>query len=531
MKLPYSLLLILILSGFAFGQQRTYFDEKWKLTDKANAKFYRISEKKDTLYIIKDYYSNGVLQFEGASKTEKEPFFLEGNVKYYGSEGQVVTNANMVHNKRHGQYEEFYESGAPKVSGNFIDGKASGVYTEYYPTGQIGNTANFKMGKNDGIHTKYTFNGDVEYKLNYSDGVLNGPYESYEYGKLETKGTAKNGIQEGQCFTYHQDGSLRFTYTVKNGYLDGIFTETGKDGKPLTEAEFKDGKALRYKSKRANTINDSYFSNEMTLKNGVEHWKLLRDGKLVMEFFYTQGRKSGIWKLYWVDGKELMTTKDYTKANCEQEDYLQKVSGKFSPYVRLSERFLFNIPDDERKKSATADCTEAIVKNLTDTQNYNPMRVYIKTQGEAVERADVRSSRYTEPAATAAFNSKNNCDNGYKNDPAVTVCSRTFGKVAYKVFASEDVQKLKALQENEKPNENEIYFFYQKFEERGYAANESLGKRYMGFALPKGITEGLKIGAIKNLDIVYVLEHKFFNVDDFLGTSAYDALEGLIKNK
>src|SRR6218665_1644788 len=527
MKAYYSFLFSLIVAGFSFGQQRTYFDEKWKPTDKSNAKYYRISEKKDTLYVIKDYYSNDVLQFEGNSTTEKEPFFLEGNVKYYGSDGQLVTNATMLHNKRHGLYEEFYESGAPKVSGHFIDGKASGVYTEYYPTGQIGNTANFKMGKTNGTHTKYTFNGEVEYRLNYIDGVLNGPYESYEYGKLETKGTTKNGIQEGKCYTYNQDGSQRFSYSVKNGHLDGMFTETSPDGKLLTEAEFKDGKALRYKSKRANTINDSYFSNEMTLKNGVEHWKLLRDGKLVMEFFYTNGRKSGIWKLYWVDGKELLTTKDYTKANCEQEDYLQKVSDKFSPYVRLSERFLFNIPDDERKSSDATDCTEAIVKNLTETRNYNPYRIYIKKEGTLDEIEDVKPKKYTEPAQTAAFYSKNNCDNGYKNDKAVTVCTRTFGLVTYKVFASEEVQKLKALQENEKPGENEIYFFYQKFEERDYAEHESLGKRYMGFVLPKGIQEGLKIGAIKNLDIVYVLEHKFFNVDDFLGTSAYDELEEL----
>lgn len=531
MKLHYTVLLSLIISGFASGQQRTYFDEKWKPTDKANAHYYRLSEKKDTLYVIKDYYINGVLQFEGASKTEKEPFFLEGNVKYYGSDGQVVTNANMVHNKRHGLYEEFYGTGAPKVSGNFIDGKASGVYTEYYPTGQIGNTANFTNGKTNGTHTKYTFNGDVEYRLNYIDGVLNGPYESYEYGRLETKGTTKNGIQDGKCFTYYEDGSVRFTYTVTNGYLDGIFTEADKEGKLLTDAEFKNGVPIRYKSKRGNTINNAYFSNEMTLKNGVEHWKLLRDGELVMEFFYTQGRKSGIWKLYWVDGKELITTKDYTKADCEKEDYLQKVSGKFSPYVRLSNRFQFTYDDENEKRGTDKNCTEAIVKNLTETKNYNPFRIYTKQKGTIAEIEDVKPKKYTEPAATAAFYSKNNCDNGYKNDKAVTVCTRTFGKVTYKVFTSEDVSKLQKLQQEEKPNENEIYFFYQKFEEREYATHERLGKRYMGFTLPKGIREGLKIGAIKNLDIVYVLEHKFFNVDDFLGTSAYDVLEELMKKE
>ena len=60
------LILFLSLTLQTFGQDTTYFDSKWKVTNADNATFYRIDKKTDSGFERTDYFaSNDQVQMHG----------------------------------------------------------------------------------------------------------------------------------------------------------------------------------------------------------------------------------------------------------------------------------------------------------------------------------------------------------------------------------------------------------------------------------------------------------------------------------
>jgi hypothetical protein len=113
-KKIYFILLILFLHRInASAQNDTlYFDQSWKNTSKELAAYYRIKPLKiktrealsykikdiDSVYSIKDYYSNNnKLQFEGFS-TDPEGEYLVGKSKWY-DENSIVVDSRDFNNK------------------------------------------------------------------------------------------------------------------------------------------------------------------------------------------------------------------------------------------------------------------------------------------------------------------------------------------------------------------------------------------------------------------------------------------------
>ncbi len=56
---------------------------------------------------------------------------LWGEATYYYPSGLVEIKCEHGNGRKHGKYEEFYESGAPKSAGRFAYGKRDGVWSEW----------------------------------------------------------------------------------------------------------------------------------------------------------------------------------------------------------------------------------------------------------------------------------------------------------------------------------------------------------------------------------------------------------------
>lgn len=78
-----STLIIALISAYSvtFAQERIYFDENWEATTKDHMVYYRETSKQGNLILLKDYYKNGTLQFEGlASDVTPNHEVYEGKV-------------------------------------------------------------------------------------------------------------------------------------------------------------------------------------------------------------------------------------------------------------------------------------------------------------------------------------------------------------------------------------------------------------------------------------------------------------------
>jgi hypothetical protein len=103
--------LIFFLSINAFAQQDTiFFNYKWLKTTRDSALYFRISEKTDAQYFVKDFYMNGNLQMEGI---------------YSSLEPEI----------RNGYFIWYYESGQKYAEGKYLHGKRDGIWTFWYPDG------------------------------------------------------------------------------------------------------------------------------------------------------------------------------------------------------------------------------------------------------------------------------------------------------------------------------------------------------------------------------------------------------------
>ena len=484
---------------------------------------------KISAFSIKDYYKSGELQFEGISTTNSEPLNLEGSAIWYYGNGNISQKAAYINNVNNDSLIEYYDDGAIKSYSFYKDGKLENSQVQYYPDGSIAAKAGYINGELNGQILKYSAPGELGYKAEYENGVLNGEYEYYYSGnRLYIKGTAVNGYNEGICYDYFKDGKVQKVYTINNKKLNGPFVEYAAGQDTVCFGVFENGIPLSYRSKSRGTTNESTFSKEMTFVDGVEEWKTFRDGKLIIESFYKNGKYFGKWKVYTYDGSKLYQINDFSSNEECGEVYKQPYKEEFDPYLFLSRRFGYSkiLMDDE--------CASMDIEYFGISREEHPI-YHLKPREEAgnaapksvKDRNIIRN--YIDPSSTEAFKTKNNCT-VHDEFKEVFVCTKMVNNLTYKVFLSTNQQTLAKLKESEIPADAEIYFYFQQFENRDYDFNkEKRSDRTLAFSMSKSSKEGFKSERLDYLEVIEVLEHEFWNVSDFSGLSALAAFEKEMK--
>jgi TonB family protein len=117
------LLLTLILSVrgiYCFAQNDTiYFDKDWKICNKENANYYRLSEKKGEAYIVTDYYMSNKPQM-------------------------VAVCSSIVPEIKNGKCTRYYENGLKDCEGMYTNNKETGTWTWWDEDGMDSTIAEYR---------------------------------------------------------------------------------------------------------------------------------------------------------------------------------------------------------------------------------------------------------------------------------------------------------------------------------------------------------------------------------------------------
>ncbi|MEM6267845.1 MAG: hypothetical protein AAF998_00340 [Bacteroidota bacterium] len=302
MRFIYTLIACLVLSSTAFAQGKVKVIEKKFENGKPEIVKYFIGQKKDEYLsqrevynidgklIREEEYANGKLhgkvkEFKAFDETPVLELNyiggeLEGEQKYYFSDGRVKRLLNYRGGRMEGRQIEFWfkkSDDTLKIESNYSGGVLHGIQRQWNKDGNLKYNLHFVAGKPDGIQRYEKEGSQVEerWKMGRYDDVIEAwtaaqPRHSrlFEYAPA---GDSMN-IQLGRSFKkeihYFESGSIQ---AVTEGTENPVTTEFHPNGKERAKG---DG----------------------TLKKPAGKWRYFHlDGTKAMDGEYIEGKKHGLW--------------------------------------------------------------------------------------------------------------------------------------------------------------------------------------------------------------------------------------------
>jgi antitoxin component YwqK of YwqJK toxin-antitoxin module len=193
----------------------------------------------------------------------------------------------------------YYESGQLSSEGILEEGKPNGYWITYYPNGlrkSEGNRLNFLL---EGKWKFYDEKGNIENVITYEEGRKNGVYQYFNDSCiLILEEQYKNDLKEGLQTEYWADTlggeKIKSTIPFESNRENGIAYEYAKDGRIITITNYSKGF-----SKSVEKINRK---DKQGRKQGI--WKTFyKNGKLKVEERYKNDLLNGYRKEYNVNGK------------------------------------------------------------------------------------------------------------------------------------------------------------------------------------------------------------------------------------
>ncbi|MFC6267227.1 toxin-antitoxin system YwqK family antitoxin [Frigoriflavimonas asaccharolytica] len=143
--LIFSLILFQVVSS---QNNAIYFDKDWKKTSKANAAFYRPIPMKEVgeLVLIRDFYMNGTLQFEGYTFKNNEEKYV-GDISYYDENGNNSSFRQYINKTKNSTLEYYHANGKIRKTVHYKDGLKDGETAVYDNNGEVLMKGIYKNGK------------------------------------------------------------------------------------------------------------------------------------------------------------------------------------------------------------------------------------------------------------------------------------------------------------------------------------------------------------------------------------------------
>ena len=157
--------------------------------------------------------------------------------------------------------------------------------------------AGFKDGFYDGTYQEYEYN-KLRTEGTYKEGRKNGTFKEYSSydGKLQTETNYADGKLDGMKKTYYSDGTVETEKEYKAGKEDGIDRRYDHDGKLVKDCNYKDGlpdgKQMRHITGTYDYIENSCYING--LAEG-EYIQTYMDGAPRLKGYYKAGKKVARW--------------------------------------------------------------------------------------------------------------------------------------------------------------------------------------------------------------------------------------------
>lgn len=269
--------------GNRVGDWILYYDSTFNiLPENDTATYYRLVtfENDKPKGKVKDYFMNGILQWEGYMLSV-EPDTLHGDAIQYYPLGNVYQKYTTDHNKVNGKIETYYENGTLQFTGNYLNDVPEGEAVFYHP------------------------NGKLKSRGSYRNGELDGPWEYfYDTGKQENKIFYKNGLMHGNYLAYYPNGILKEESHLVEGKLDGSYKSNYENGRPHEIGTYRNSKQDGYF--------EFYFENGQLASKGIIKENIY-EGDWVFFFpngnkkshgFYKNDMEEGRWVFYYENGNK-----------------------------------------------------------------------------------------------------------------------------------------------------------------------------------------------------------------------------------
>ena len=150
-----------------------YFNSDWNKCLKEEAKYYRIVEKQDVGYLVKDIFmgSNAPQMISNCSGLD--PLIKNGKCTFYFDNGKKSSEGNYENNKQTGTWVSYFEDGKKSSVGNYQNEKQSGIWTIWQEDVKDSLVADCALGgtyKNIHVPANQTYNN--EYNVSYKIEVM-----------------------------------------------------------------------------------------------------------------------------------------------------------------------------------------------------------------------------------------------------------------------------------------------------------------------------------------------------------------------
>ncbi len=269
---------VMVACSLLNAQERIYFDDDWKVTTKDSMAYYRETAKQGNFILLKDYYKNGALQFEGmVSDATPNSEVFEGKVTWYFPDGKPEKIAEYV-------------KGVPAGISKMFDGQGRIVEDLIYNKegrydGKSYLYKNTDEGAGYNMITEYK-NSEASYTVIFDDSIKG----------IRSETIYKEGY-ESEVKYYDEKGKYigSKTYNTKEGKYEGTIIE-------YYYAPMRIASIERYNKKGDLLESRSYYKNGKLKQDvkisGKNRQKITynEEGKVIakLDLKYNEGTKDAV---------------------------------------------------------------------------------------------------------------------------------------------------------------------------------------------------------------------------------------------
>lgn len=307
------------------------------------------------------YSPEGKQQRKGAYKGQLK----SGAWTYYHKNEGIKKEGKYEEGKREGIWTTFDKGGTLYATGNYLANFKEGEWKHYYPMDQ-------HRVHYEGLIEPNVLNGRLSKEMladsgrilkeviHYKKGIREGEYTFLnDEGELKIKGMFKEGKEEGKWDYYYVSGELKHQYTFQKGQLTGVALTYYKSGQLKFQEEYKDGfltgKRLTFYEDGKQAAIEFYridesddldfpFNPHFFLAYSTKYikwtggqtinrdktWKQFHpNGKLETEMTYVDGKQTGQWRSYSLDGL-LLREENYLNGALSGRSRVYYDNGKMS---------------------------------------------------------------------------------------------------------------------------------------------------------------------------------------------------------
>lgn len=149
--------------------------------------------------------------------------------------------------RRQGKWIDYYDNGQIRCVGKFKDNEPIDEFLFYSDKGILIAKGEYLNKKKHNQWEYYSENdGSVILRENYNNGILEGKTIVYSAvtHKIVEETEYVDGIRNGECNQYYDNGKLMIKMNYKNDKLDGLYVSYYPNGAKKDEGNYKDGNKI-----------------------------------------------------------------------------------------------------------------------------------------------------------------------------------------------------------------------------------------------------------------------------------------------